>query len=840
MSALKRRRSGVLLAGGLAALILALAWPRPEPEPPPPSGGPARSPPPAEPMAGAPGEAAPSAGPPLPSPPRTARLRPRRADRDLPPRSRRVDAAAADPGVSFDPPVGATPAASTQAILTLVVNGRPLGEVRADLEGGARVPAGELRAAGFPLAVSADDEALVDLSALAGVRAVDLDLAALVLAVDVDPAALAPQVIRVEAARPPPGTDYDHPATAWLNHALRVVDLDHAEAYGELGVSVGPARLRSDATWIPGDRAWRGLSSLTVDDRADRVRLVLGDAVVSPTALAGTGVVGGLQVGRAFALDPYLPLGPTLGAEALAAGPSTVEVWVNDRLVERTEVPAGPVDVQDIPLTPGAGETRVVIRDALGREQVTTWRGYVATGVLAAGLHDWSWSLGWERGSVGVESFDYRDPVVVGRHRYGASRRFTPGARLEGRLDGATVMADLVTDVEVGELELAGGASLGPDGEGWAASAAWGYSASALAFGAWSRLASPDWVALGSAPGEDRAVVDAGASLGVSAGARARFSLGGGASWTADGARTDRGGASVGVQVHRDLQLGASATWNRPADDEGEVAVLASLTVPVARRTLGSVRGEYAAAEESVAADLRRSLPVEGGYGYQLAAEAGDTVSALAAGDLRTASGQASGRVDVAAGQAFGSVGWSGALVAGGGRLFYSSPVTQSFAIVRAPGVPGATVRVNQAPAGRTDRRGDALVHGLLPYYGNVVSIDAGDLPLGTSLRSTDAAVAPGERSGAVVRFTPEASRWVRGTLGGAALPPGADLVVATPGGPLVSPVGKEGAFELPGLGTGVWLGEVAGCAVRLEVPESSDPFLDLGEVACVTAEAGP
>lgn len=830
MSPLNRRRGGLLVVGGLLVLVLWMvsrdeATPDREDGPadgrhPDGSTAPA-APDPGETVAAGssprPARSAPigpasakegrttTRGGPLPRAARSFRGRPPRPPSA--PTSR--PAPERDPGFSFDPPVGVvTGLGPGLALLTLEVDGTPRGEVPVTLvEGRVLATAGELRRAGFPLPLPVDSEVPVDLSTLPGVREVVVDEKGLLLDVEVDPSHLERQVVRVEAVLPPPDTDYEHPATGWFNHSIRLVDFDHVETFGELGLSAGPARLRSDLAWTPGDEARRGLTALALDLRARRSRVVIGDAVVPSGPLGGGGVLGGIQVGRAFDIDPYLPLAPRLTTEALATGPSTLEVYVNDRLVERSDVPAGPLDVQDIPLTPGAGETRVVLRDALGREQSYTWRGYLASGVISPGLHDWSWAVGLERASLGTDSFDYAAPVVVGRHRYGVSRRVTPGARFEGRLDGVSATAEVVTDVTVGEVDLAAGGSAGEEGLGAAGSVSWGYSSRRLGLATWTRLTSPEWTTLGNPVDEARALVDVGGSVGVSVGSRVRFSVGGGAQWKQDGLRSDRAGASFGVQLPRALQLSTTGTWSQVGEDEPDFGLLASLAMPIARRTLGTVRGEQVQAGQTVGADVRRALPVEGGYGYQVGAQAGATTQALAAGDLRTSVGQASARVDLLQEVSYSDLGWSGSLVAGGGDIFYTSPVTQSFAIVRAPGAPRATVRVNQQPAGRTDRDGNMLVHGLLPYYGNVLSIDAADVPLGVIATDTERAVAPGERSGAVVVFELSEARWVRGKVADGDALLGAELVLETPEGELSSPVGHGGAFEFTGLGVGVWEG---------------------------------
>lgn len=54
---------------------------------------------------------------------------------------------------------------------------------------------------------------------------------------------------------------------------------------------------------------------------------------------------------------------------------------------------------------------------------------------------------------------------------------------------------------------------------------------------------------------------------------------------------------------------------------------------------------------------------------------------------------------------------------------------------------------------GRTNRKGNLLVPGLLPYYGNTVSIAEQDIPLDRSVEATQRIIAPPFRGGALVTF---------------------------------------------------------------------------------------
>ncbi len=95
-----------------------------------------------------------------------------------------------------------------------------------------------------------------------------------------------------------------------------------------------------------------------------------------------------------FPLQPGFVTFPLPGISGEAALPSTVDLYVDNALRMRRQVPSGPFSIQDLPVTTGQGDARLVIRDILGREQVITQPFYATSRLLKQGLHDYSYELG--------------------------------------------------------------------------------------------------------------------------------------------------------------------------------------------------------------------------------------------------------------------------------------------------------------------------------------------------------------------------------------------------------------------------------------------------------------
>ena len=113
-------------------------------------------------------------------------------------------------------------------------------------------------------------------------------------------------------------------------------------------------------------------STWTRDKPMQLTRLRFGDAISGASSWGGAVRFGGVQWATDFSLQPGFVTSPRPGISGEAALPSTVELYVDNLLRMRREVPSGPFSIQDLPVINGQGDARLVVRDILGREQVIT------------------------------------------------------------------------------------------------------------------------------------------------------------------------------------------------------------------------------------------------------------------------------------------------------------------------------------------------------------------------------------------------------------------------------------------------------------------------------------
>ncbi len=735
------------------------------------------------------------------------------------------------------------------AFLELRINSVPGETALVQLEGGdVWVSADELARAGLTgfagVRRDAGGREMVSLRSLAPELAFVVDDRELVLRITAGPALLGRRHLDLSQTLRPAAIETATAPSAFLNYAGRATTEEDLSGVLEAGASAGKALLRGSVSATEATGAVRGLTALSVDDPRRLVRFVAGDAVVLPDALGGAPIVGGLTLGRELSLDPYLVRAPLPRATAFAGTPSVIEVWVNGALARVQEVAPGTYDLSQLPVTSGANDVRVVVKDAFGRVQSVDTAHYQGQGLLARGLHDWAWHLGAVRRRFGLESFDYGDPLLLGRHRVGLTDRVTAGFRLDlgTRVRQASLSA--AAALPVGELEAAGAASDDEGVLGGAGVLAWRYGSRRLALGLDCTLRSRRYAHSTLRGADDRALWRAGAFASVPLHRAVGLTVQWSGSHARDGGTVQRLEARTSLPVAQRLWLVLSASATREGGSDAAAAFVQLVAATDGATADAGMRAERAGASATIGA--QRTVPAGTGYGWRVRSDtAGEgTVSAL----LQVQ--PSFGRYEAAYDRAFGDdSAWAsaaGGLVVMDGRFFATRPVEQSFALVKVPGVEGVHVRLENQPAGKTDGKGHLLVPGLLPYYGNRLSIADGDVPVTHRVGRTERVVAAPPRGGALVRFDVEQLRAVEGWLylsgrRGVRVPAYGTLEVDTPRGTRRSPIAEDGAFWLEDVPAGghaarvYFQGDV--CELGFSIPESTPGVVEVGMLGCQERE---
>jgi outer membrane usher protein len=741
-------------------------------------------------------------------------------------------------------------------VLTASLNGAELGDVLAVRRAGhLMVSSRDLERAGLlaevidPVAEEVDGERFVPLDGVARLVASELDEADGNLRMRADPAALRTTVVGARSVAPLVEAPEANPS-GFANYGLRYA-AGALNANAEVGAAYGAGALRTDLAYAGGaQRLVRGLSALTVDDVPSRRRWSLGDGFVSGGLLGGAAMVGGFQVATDDALQPGVSSMPTFGETGVALSSSVLEIYSNGSLVKRVDIPPGPFRVSDLPVTVGANDARIVLRDSFGRTTEVEHAFYVASRSLAPGVSQYAYAAGFLRRGLGVESFDYAEPTMVGSHRVGVSTVLTLGGRLEaavGRIGGGPSAS---VRLPVGELELGAGASTDGGQGGGAGAMGYSYLSRNWSASAQLSLVSARYATSSLRASDDRSMREVALFAGVSPSSHVSLGVQLAASIHRDGAREERRASlvsSVRLGARSSLVLGGG--WRLGLDGRAGFEANALLLVGIDGAHYASVSGRGGGLGSAVAVEVARSdvgqdHAISGRVRVE-AAEAAD--GADTHGDANVVYDHPYGRVaaDVSLREATQlGVEVAGGLVAVGGRVAPTRTVSGGFALIRVPSVEGVRGYLNNQPLGRTDAHGDLVVPRVMPYQVVQLSIDDSDIPGEYRVGERRKPLAVYRHAGAIARFDVELIRAVRGRVmvleqtGNRVVPKNGELRLRERPR-IASPVGSSGQFELEALDPGVHEAEVSysggRCTLWIGVPAAgAEPVTDLGELACV------
>jgi outer membrane usher protein len=662
----------------------------------------------------------------------------------------------------------------------------------------------------------------------------------------------------------------------FLNYQLSAQEIGSdtiAGVLGELGVFAGAGVLTNSAVGRYEDSQEQLIrldTTYTREFPEQLETLSVGDAISDPGAWGNAVRFAGVRWSHDFTLRPDLVTTPLLTAGGTATVPSSVDVFVNNQLATSSQVPAGPFVIDRLPTVSGTGDVNVVVRDALGREQVISQTFYTSTSLLAQGLSQYSVDVGSVRNNYALASDDYGTTLAEGTYRRGVTDYFTLEAHAEYQADYAHAagLSAAFGIGKVGVLNLIAANGGDSGGSGWLSGAGIEHRGTRVSFVASSFWAGSNFAQVGQALSPDmrlrqRDLVQTGLDMGRAGTLSLAFvrqtyrdapeqetlslthtlNLGRLGYLNLTLSRTHSPEETSIVELES-VSTGLPAAGGLLVSSAAQNSTSAYLmwVLPLSGRRSASLqavagRGSGAPQNELIAG-VMQSPPIGPGSGYRLSASTAGNYDALWQQQFHAVDVQVeAARNEGIAGQ---NVYASGALVLLDGDLAATRTVNNSFAVVDVAGLANVPVYVENQFTTQTDSSGKALLYNLRPYEANHISIQPEDLPLDTTIAATSTVLAPPSHSGVIARFPVERVRggtFKLATEDGAPVPAGA--VVKFNGKEF--PVVLEGTVYVTGYDHGS-AGEASWatgrCVFRLDPPPSDDPLPDLGTIRCRMPEA--
>ena len=578
----------------------------------------------------------------------------------------------------------------------------------------------------------------------------------------------------------------------------------------------------------------------TNDQPMKLASLRFGDAITSKSNWGGLVRFGGVQWATNFATQPGFITFPLPGISGEAALPSAVDLYVDNVLRMNRKVPSGPFSIQDLPVRTGQGESRLIVRDILGREQVIIQPFYTTPLLLKQGLQDYSYELGFVRKDFGIDSNNYGRPLAVGTHRLGITDQFT--GEIHGELldnQQALGFGGVLLKPSIGVLSGSVAASNSDKGSGRLLKFGFQRQSDYFSFSANTELASNNFTKLGQqqealAP---RQLSQAFVSIATSN--QSSFGVG----YTQRTYRDRENNKLLSGSYSKKIgNLGLlNISILRILSGDRKTTFNMSFSIPLGKKVNASINTSAQQGQEEGLLQIQRSLPAGTGFGYRLVTGVGDSDNRQAEFRMQNEIGTYNLRTAQSQGQTAFSGSASGGMAFHGNDAFLSRRINNSFAVVQVPNYSGVRIYVDNQLIARTNPKGNALLPQLRPYQKNQVRIEQADLPLDTEIDKVQLDAVPYFRSGLLLKFTVKRSRGALITVlleNDQPLPSGA-LVQIIKNGVEEKEVffaGLRGQIYLTGLTARnllriTWQDQ--NCEFVLSFPESTDPLPHLGTYIC-------
>ncbi len=577
-------------------------------------------------------------------------------------------------------------------------------------------------------------------------------------------------------------------------------------------------------------------STLIIDSPQQRTRFYMGDTLNHPGSWGNLMRFAGIRYGTDFSLDPRFipfPLPSVFGQTNL---PSTVDVMIDNIIQYQGNVPAGPFELNQLPVISGNGELLLHIRDVMGRTSVISQPFYISNTLLQEGLHNYSVETGFIREDYAVKNNRYGKAFIAGTYRKGLTSRLTSEIRSELQSDLFTLGLSnsyLLREYGIADTSLVASRHLGK--YGFMAEQRFSRQSYGLSFGFNLSYASKSYLSLGQPDYLPRKRNDVGFSISMPVYDDSSISAGfiHRQQWHASTFNL--------LSVHFQRRLSDSLTFITSAshtlNQQKDYTVGITLSKYFQKRRSGQLSFVSEREKSRKQLQAQRNLPAGNGIGYQLLAE--DSEQKWLNGELLMQT--ATGLYNVGISSVNGA---QGVRLAANGSLIYIDNSIHlarknygSFALVKTGTKAGVTVLRENQPVTKTNSSGKALITDLMPYDENFLSIEHSDLPVNTSVSQLHMTVSPAIRAGAIADFELKTSLTAVVYLrlnDGAAVPAGAMVQVNQRQERY--PVASGGKAYLEELSTYNHLSVTwnnGSCHAMFEYPGTNDLQPDLGILTC-------
>ncbi len=166
-------------------------------------------------------------------------------------------------------------------------------------------------------------------------------------------------------------------------------------------------------------------TSLVHDFEDEQLRLRLGDFQTGVQGFQTSMQAGGIQIQKQFGIYPKKNSINRRSTNIQVKNNSQMEVFVNNNLILRIRVNAGPYNLKELPLLYGRNKVKIVLLDDFGAKEEFEVDLLFDDQILAKGVSDFSYQVGNPSYFLGSEKKYFQNSLSSFYHKYGITDETT-------------------------------------------------------------------------------------------------------------------------------------------------------------------------------------------------------------------------------------------------------------------------------------------------------------------------------------------------------------------------------------------------------------------------------
>jgi outer membrane usher protein len=641
---------------------------------------------------------------------------------------------------------------------------------------------------------------------------------------------------------------YTKNSSAFFNYGLFYTSATEKASFdmsGELGISVGDYLGLSTFSYTNSDSTeefTRLMTNITYNDREKLRSVIVGD-FSAPSSILGSGLLlGGINLSKNYAIDPYLITYPGFNLRGVLQTPSDIEVYMDGFLIRKERLGPGEFLFTDVPATVGLGTADIVITDAFGRERILSTPYYFTDRLLTRGLHEYSYSIGFGREDFGEKSFSYSSAAFLGFHRFGLTNNITAGYAAEAseKLVNIGPTASILIS-RLGTVDAAMALSNSEGESGLSGFLGYSFRTRNINVRTLLRSSSREYSNLTLSPSDNKARLEFNGAAGFNAKHMGSLTAG----YSIADMYTDPDTSRIFISYNKILTKNTTffATASETKTDTTEKEIFLGLHVYFGKGVSGNINYARTEDDDRGSVRLQKSLPTGSGFGFRIEAQNyGDQDDFEGIVQYQSRYGiYEAGYSHLADDDIYGlsSAGGIGYIDR---SIFFSRPINDSFAKVKVDGLKGVRVYHYGNEIGSTDGNGDVILPSLQSFHYNRIDIEGKDIPINYSIPLLTKHISPPYRSGSLVAFDVKKIQAVTGTVfiteEETKIPVDSGvMLIQTEDRPMEGLIGRDGEFYVENISPGTYPATISyrgeECNFDLVVPASDQMFIDVGEVTC-------